>query len=279
MLQIKRLVDIEEIRATQQIEEKVWKMPVIPIHQTYTASKNGGMILGAYDNDELVGYQYSFPGFKNGKAYLCSHMLGVLPTYQKGGLGEKLKAAQKEWALEMGYSLIVWTYDPLESVNAYLNLHKLKGIAASYLENHYGMMEDPLNKGIPTDRFLVEWWIRSDHIQGEQKNDEVQSYEPLIETELKKRQFPIISSEIEPIKNKKKDIILIPIPENFQQMKQQQPSLALDWRYKTRKWFQELCLNDYVAVDVKRNSKEKVSYYVFRKRNSLSLVGNEEGKL
>lgn len=272
MLQIKRLVEIEEIRATQLIEEQVWNMPVTPIHQTYTASKNGGMILGAYDNDELVGYQYSFPGFKNGKVYLCSHMLGVLPAYQKGGLGEKLKAAQKECALEMGYSLIVWTYDPLESVNAYLNLHKLKGIAASYLENHYGVMEDPLNKGIPTDRFFVEWWIRSDHIQSGQKNDEVQSYEPLIETELDKSQFPVFSTETELIIDE--DVVLIPIPENFQQMKQQQPNLALEWRYKTRKWFQELYLNDYVAVDVRRNSKEKVSYYEFRKRNSLALVGN-----
>ncbi|MEX3625691.1 GNAT family N-acetyltransferase [Viridibacillus arvi] len=276
MLQIKKLVDIEEIRATQLIEEQVWNLPVTPIHQTYTASKNGGMILGAYDNDELVGYQYSFPGFKNGQAYLCSHMLGVLPAYQKGGLGEKLKAAQKECALKMGYSLIVWTYDPLESVNAYLNLHKLKGIAASYLEDHYGVMEDPLNKGIPTDRFLVEWWICSDHIQSEQKNDEKQSYEPLIETELDKSQFPIIRTETELIKDK--DVVLIPIPENFQQMKQQQPNLALEWRYKTRKWFQELCFNNYVAVDVRRNSKEKVSYYVFRKRNSLALVENEEGK-
>jgi len=268
MITVKRLVELDEIEKIQDIEFQVWNMSPTPIHQTYTSSKNGGLVLGAFQNDELIGFQYSFPGFKDGKSYLCSHMLGILPAYQKHGLGEKLKNAQRELALKMGYSLIVWTFDPLESINAYLNVHKLKGICAAYLENHYGMMTDSLNKGLPTDRYLVEWWIDSNHVQ-KKENLDIEDFIPLVETELNPDGFPVITKE-----NKVEmdpDILFFPIPENFQQLKQQKPKLALEWRYQSRKWFQDLCENGYVAVDVKRSPKERVSFYIFKKRSTLSL--------
>lgn len=271
MFQIKRLEDIAEIESIQQIEKEVWNMSPIPIHQTYTASHNGGLVLGAFHDNQLIGFQYSFPGYMDGRSYLCSHMLGILPTYQKSGLGKKMKEAQKEYALEMGYSLIVWTFDPLESINAYLNLHKLKGIGAAYIENHYGKMTDSLNKGLPTDRFLVEWWIRSDHVCKAPRREYIQGYKPVpvVETKLDKSGFPTISRENEI--NLKQDIFVVPIPENFQQIKNQQPELAKEWRYKTRKWFQILCENDFAASDVIRIPEGRVSHYIFEKRENLSV--------
>ncbi len=269
MFQIKRLEDIAEIESIQQIEKEVWNMSPIPIHQTYTASHNGGLVLGAFHDHQLIGFQYSFPGYKDGRSYLCSHMLGILPTYQKSGLGKKMKEAQRKYALEMGYSLIVWTFDPLESINAYLNLHKLKGIGAAYLENHYGKMKDSLNKGLPTDRFLVEWWIRSDHVCKAPNREDIQGYKPVVETKLDTFGFPTISREYEI--NLKEDIFVVPIPENFQQIKNKQPELAKEWRYKTRKWFQILCENDFAASDVIRNPEGRVSHYIFEKRENLSI--------
>ena len=269
MIKIKRLVELDEIATIQKVERQVWNMPPTPIHQTYTSSKNGGLVLGAYQNDELVGFQYSFPGFGDGKSYLCSHMLGILPEYQKSGLGRELKNVQKEFALKMGYSLIVWTFDPLESINAYLNLHKLKGIGAAYLENHYGMMTDSLNSGLPTDRILVEWWIRSDHVVKKDEHYELKGVTQLVETKLDRNEFPIITKVNN--FNRDQDIFLVPIPESFQQIKSQQPNLAAEWRFQTRKWFQELYKYGYVAIDVMRNTAERVSYYVFKKRSNLAL--------
>jgi predicted GNAT superfamily acetyltransferase len=269
MFQFKRLIDIEEIKSVQFIEQQVWDAEPTPIHQTYTAAKNGGLVLGAYKDSELIGFQYSFPGFKDGRSYLCSHMLGILPAYRKSGVGKELKFFQRELAREMGYSLIVWTYDPLESVNAYLNLHRLKGIAGTYLENHYGRMSDSLNEGMPTDRFLIEWWINSEHVEKEssEPGDELNNH--CVKTKLDKNGFPHIMAEYE--LNFAQDVVFCPIPENIQQMKKQHPELALEWRYKTRKWFQTLCQNGYVAEDVKRNVLERTSFYVFRKRDSLDL--------
>ena len=269
MFQYKRLLDIEEMKLIQSIEQQVWNAMSTPIHQTYTAAKNGGLVLGAYHGDELIGFQYSFPGFKDGKSYLCSHMLGILPAYRKSGVGKELKLYQRKLAREMGYSLIVWTFDPLESVNAYLNLHKLKGIGASYLENYYGSMSDSLNEGMPTDRFLVEWWINSEHTSQAHDVHCDKLNKKNVETKLDENGFPYILAD--QVLNFDQEVILIPIPENIQQMRKRLPELALEWRYKTRLWLQTLSQNGYVAVDVLRNVSEHTSSYIFRKRELLKL--------
>src|SRR5699024_12323394 len=105
----------------QRVEAQVWKMDPIPIHQTFTALQNGGIILGAFDNKKLIGFLNSFPGFIRGNTHLCSHMLGILPEYRTVGLGEKMKLKQAKLAREAGYSLISWTFDQLES--GYVSLY------------------------------------------------------------------------------------------------------------------------------------------------------------
>ena len=163
-IEIRTLHTFADMKKIQQLEKLVWNMEPLPIHQTITATKNGGLILGAFLAEELVGFSYSFAGFNKNQSYLCSHMLGIHPNHQEKGIGAKLKQAQKELAREMGYDLIVWTYDPLETRNGYLNLTKLNAICSTYIENCYGEMEDNLNNGLPSDRFKVEWWINSPHV-------------------------------------------------------------------------------------------------------------------
>lgn len=85
-------------------------------------------------------------------------MAAVLPAYQGLGIGERLKWAQRDAVLAQGIDLITWTYDPLESANAYLNLRKLGAVCNTYLRNVYGNLTDTLNNGLATDRFQVDWW-------------------------------------------------------------------------------------------------------------------------
>ena len=60
---------------------------------------------------------------------------------------------------------MTWTYDPLESRNAYLNVHKLGAACRSYIRDYYGPMADGLNVGLPSDRLRVEWWISSERVR------------------------------------------------------------------------------------------------------------------
>ncbi|QGS68395.1 GNAT family N-acetyltransferase [Oceanobacillus sp. 143] len=163
-IEIRPLETMDELIEMQKVEESVWQADSIPVHQTYTVLNNGGIILGAFDQNKMIGFLYSFAGFDGKSAYLCSHELGILPAYRKGGLGERMKQMQADLAKEAGYEIITWTFDPLESVNAYLNLHKLGAEGVLYKENYYGVMEDELNQGLPSDRIHIKWKINQRNI-------------------------------------------------------------------------------------------------------------------
>src|SRR6185436_11873728 len=85
----------------------------------------------------------------------CSHQLGVLPAYRDQDIGYRLKLAQRDWVNLQGVRLITWTYDPLESRNARLNIARLGAVCRTYRREPYGVMEDTLNAGVPADRFQV----------------------------------------------------------------------------------------------------------------------------
>jgi predicted GNAT superfamily acetyltransferase len=125
------------------------------------AEKIGGQIIGTFDGDTLVGFALSIPGSRNGHPYLHSHMLAVKEAYRNAGLGRRMKLAQRGDGIARGFELIEWTFDPLEIKNAYLNIEKLGAIARRYTINQYGMSSSPLQGGLPTDRLIAEWWLKS----------------------------------------------------------------------------------------------------------------------
>jgi predicted GNAT superfamily acetyltransferase len=92
-------------------------------------------------------------------------MLAVLQNYRNIGLGRRIKLFQREDALNRGFELIEWTFDPLEIKNAYLNIEKLGAIARPYNINQYGITSSPLQGGLPTDRLVAEWWLKSKRVE------------------------------------------------------------------------------------------------------------------
>ena len=99
------------------------------------------------------------------RPYYYSQMLAVLPEYRDAGIGMKLKLAQREHALRTGLPLITWTFDPLQSRNAYLNIVKLGVVIRKYFVNYYGHgSTSVLHKGLDTDRLFPEWWVGSEHV-------------------------------------------------------------------------------------------------------------------
>jgi len=138
---------------------------VIPRRVFLVAQRIGGQVLCAYDGDTIVGFAMALPGFRNGHAYLHSHMLAVLPEYRNAGLGRRLKLAQRDDALARGFDLMEWTFDPLEIKNSHLNITRLGAIVRRYYPDFYGPSSSPLQGGLPTDRVYAEWWLRSRHVK------------------------------------------------------------------------------------------------------------------
>ena len=265
VVEIRNLHSTNDLNDVKVLEDIIWKGDSIPTHQTITAVKNGGLILGAFMAEELVGFSYSFPGFLEGKVYLCSHNMGIHPDHRGKGIGSKLKEVQKETAREMGYDLITWTFDPLESRNAYLNLTKLRAVCDTYVENCYGEINDGLNNGLPTDRFKVEWWIDSEHLKIPHQNKTPVANIPW---EMTNKDLPELGN-FDSISDDQ--YIFVPVPANFQELKRKDIALAIDWRMKTREIFQTYFKKGYVAIAIEKSNCEPVHYYMLVKRSTLTI--------
>jgi predicted GNAT superfamily acetyltransferase len=134
------------------------------------AQKIGGQVIAAFEGNEMVGFALAIPGARNRHAYLHSQMLAVRPQYRDAGLGRRMKFFQREDALQRGFELIEWTFDPLEIKNTYLNIEKLGAIARRYNVNQYGITSSPLQGGLPSDRLIAEWWLESKRVDAMVRN-------------------------------------------------------------------------------------------------------------
>jgi len=173
---IRKCTALAEMQACFALQKEVWKFSdadLVPVRMFVVAGKIGGQVIGAFvqRNDhrsgerELIGFALAIPGMRNGHCYLHSHMLAVRQQYRNGGLGRRMKLYQREDALARGFELMEWTFDPLEVKNAYLNIAKLGAIARRYNVNQYGITSSPLQGGLPTDRLVAEWWMKSKRVE------------------------------------------------------------------------------------------------------------------
>ncbi len=164
-LDIHPLSTLDEFAAAVRLQREIWgfeDVDLLPLRLFVVASKIGGQALGAFEDGAMVAFCLCIPGLKpGGRPYLHSHMLGVLPKYRNTGVGRKLKLKQREYAIERGVDLIEWTFDPLEIKNAFFNIERLGVVVRRYVHNQYGMTTSHLHGGLPTDRLVAEWWIRS----------------------------------------------------------------------------------------------------------------------
>jgi predicted GNAT superfamily acetyltransferase len=167
-IELRRCHGIEDFRACVALQKEVWNFSdadLVPLRMFVVADKVGGQVMGAFENNVMVGFALSVPGTRTGHVYLHSHMLAVRKEYRNAGLGRRLKLMQREDALARGIELIEWTFDPLEIKNAYLNIEKLGAISRRYNINQYGITSSPLQGGLPSDRLIAEWWLNSNRVQ------------------------------------------------------------------------------------------------------------------
>ena len=165
---LRRCHGIEDFRACVALQKEVWNFSdaeLVPLRMFVVADKVGGQVMGAFDGDAMVGFALSVPGTRTGHVYLHSHMLAVKKDHRNSGLGRRLKLMQREDALARGIELIEWTFDPLEIKNAYLNIEKLGAIVRRYNINQYGITSSPLQGGLPSDRLIAEWWLKSKRVE------------------------------------------------------------------------------------------------------------------
>ena len=260
---IRLLESPEDMTAAEELQRIVWpgsETDVIPAHLLITAIHNGGIVLGAFLEDSMVGLLFGFPGLNmlpdGPHPKHCSHMLGVHPAWRDSGLGFALKRAQWQMVRHQGLDHITWTYDPLLSRNAYLNVAKLGAICNSYRRSEYGDMRDGLNAGLPSDRFQVDWWLSTARVErrlskqsrGALKLDQFAKAElqPLYTLHTGADGLPYPPDHFSPISTA---LLLVEIPPDFMALKAKDFALARDWRFFTREVFETIFAEGYLITD------------------------------
>jgi predicted GNAT superfamily acetyltransferase len=232
-----------EFAAVVELEREIWGpgyVEVVPVPILAIATHRGGILVGAFHGERMIGFVYSMPGIKDGRPTQWSHMLGVVERFRSDGVGRELKALQRTRALAMGLDLIEWTYDPMQAMNAHLNFAKLGVVAEEYGENVYGLSGSPLHGGNPTDRFVAEWWIRKERVP----------YDPAGAQRVNRL---AAAGEWRVCANVDVDLdarrLMVEIPMGFTEMLAGAPELALEWRMTTRRIFTTYFGRGYRAVE------------------------------
>jgi predicted GNAT superfamily acetyltransferase len=242
--------DSSEFREVERLQKVVWGVEdgdILPALAMKPLVEVGGILVGAFLDDKMIGFVLGFAGRHGNKNIIHSDMLGVLPEYRSFGLGLRLKIAQRERALATGIDTITWTFDPLRALNANLNFARLGVTASRYEIDYYGETSSVLHQ-LGTDRLWVTWPLNSKRTIARIERDV-----GLAETSIPKDAVTLVSvgEDQQPITRDELDIedALIEIPTNLDELLKQQPERAADWRMATRKAFTRALSAGYVAHD------------------------------
>ncbi|HMQ04867.1 MAG TPA: GNAT family N-acetyltransferase [Pyrinomonadaceae bacterium] len=272
-LQIRPVSTIDEFREAELLQKEVWGIPdmdVVPMYHLVAAKESGGVILGAFDREEMVGFVYGFVGFERGRTVHHSHMLAVREAYRSQGLGYQLKCEQRNSILDQGIEIMTWTFDPLQSRNAFFNFRKLGVVADRYYTDLYGSDAASFLHRNGTDRLWVSW-----HVAGERVSRRL-SGEERFEPEGKAISLVSIDASGKPLRNDRvslgeTDRLNIEIPGDISAIELADPSLARHWRLETRAAFSMALNARFLVEDFRVNDRggEKFGCYVLTKNEDL----------
>jgi predicted GNAT superfamily acetyltransferase len=226
---IRPLTELAEFEKCVELQREIWgwsDLDIAPMKFFVVATHIGGLALGAFEGSQMVGFALAIPGVRGDMPYWRSHMTGVAEGFRNAGVGARLKLAQRDHALQRGIRLIDWTFDPLESRNAHLNIQKLGAIVRHYEVNHYGVTSAFLQQGLESDRVVAEWWIGEPRIH--------------VEDSVVRRVY---------------------IPSDIQILKKQSLKSAQDVQLRVREQFLQNLQDDYFVAAFKRT--DEWSEYLF----------------
>ncbi len=156
---------LDELAGCVKLQQEIWgysDLEVYPLRLFVNLNKIGGQVLGAFTRaGECVGFVAAMPAWRGRRRYWHSLSLGIRAGHENRGLGRALKLAQRRGALAAGLDSIMWSFDPLRAKNAFFNIERLGAVCRRYFPNYYGAVESRLQQGLPSDRLIAEWWVKS----------------------------------------------------------------------------------------------------------------------
>lgn len=214
-VEIRPLETVAQMDAASAVLSEVWggDRTGMPANLLRALAHAGNYAVGLYDGEQMIGASVGFLATPE-ELSLHSHITGIVAGFRGQGLGRMLKQHQREWALPRGIGRITWTFDPLVARNAAFNLRAVGARVSEYLIDHYGAMDDGVNRGDETDRLFVTW-----HLNGP------------VATPLQERDI----------------VTTVEVPGDIERLRREAPGEALDWRYRVREAFLGLTEDGFVV--------------------------------
>ncbi len=272
---IREPASTDELHDVEAVQKGVWGIPdieVVNLHHLIAVQASGGVLLCAFDGEKMAGFVYGFVGHERGKTVHHSHMLAVRSEYRSQNLGYRLKLEQRRRVLDQGIKIMTWTFDPLQSLNAFFNFAKLGVIADRYYPDFYGTEAASFLHQNGTDRLWVSWHLDSNRVgkalEGIRSETNFKDLPAMIF--VSDKDTPAILDSRAALTN---DRFLIEIPGDIGAIEKSDPDVAQEWRRTTREAFVTaldagFVVEDFVNID-KRGPR--VGSYVLNKSEDLKL--------
>lgn len=213
-ISIRSLQTVDEITAACAVLSEVWggDRTGMPPNLLRALAHSGNYAVGLYDGERMIGASVAFFAAPAARS-MHSHITGIVDGYRSLGLGRMLKQHQRSWAFARDVGNITWTFDPLVARNAHFNIRVLGARITEYLVDHYGAMDDGLNRGDESDRLMVSWALAA----------------------------PVAAPREEDV------ITTVEVPADIEAIRREAPGEALDWRYRVREAFEGLLQDGFVV--------------------------------
>lgn len=252
MIEIREVQGHQEVSRVQELQALVWgrsELDIVPHGLTVAFMYQGGLVAGAFDHGEMIGFVMGIPTADPRKQH--SHMLGVLPGHRGTDVAVRLKRFQRDWCLSRGIEQVVWSYDPMRSVNANFNLRKLGAVVREYHPNLYGQMSG-VNAGVDSDRVIAEWNLRDPEVFQ-------RIYAPPAPLEVSG--LSTINRGFENTLDLQDEVLLYQLPADFGHLVQHDVEEARKWRAAGREALTTYLAKGYVLTDFVRSHG---NFYVLR---------------
>jgi len=254
-ISIRELDGFADLLQVKAVEKEVWGMAdedSLPMTLAVALQAAGSIFMGAFDGPKLIGFAFGFLGKEHGQPAVHSHMLAVLEPYRQHDVGRRLKLAQRERTLAMGIREMTWTFDPLQSRNAHLNVAKLGVVSDCYKIDFYGPETSSMLHRNGTDRLWVRWLLDSKRVQSriagqDARAEVIDALQLLVPLVAFNGDGKPARAELEESLSRQR--VSIEIPADILTVEQTDMGLARAWREATRWAFTKAIEAGFVVTD------------------------------
>jgi predicted GNAT superfamily acetyltransferase len=247
-----RLLDSEaDYAACVRLQRLTWGAgfgEVVPASVLKITSRVGGIVAGAFEGAELLGFVYGITGLHRGRLAHWSHMLAVRADARDHGIGLRLKHFQRDVLRGRGVRQILWSFDPLVARNAHLNLVRLRVRVDEYVPDMYPASNSELH-GFGTDRLVVAWDT------GDAAPSDTGSADPVAGAPFVSGDEP---AELAP------PAVRIEIPPDIEAVAARSPEEARGWRAANRRAFTGWLGRGYAVAGFRRDDRGRCGYLLTR---------------